>query len=235
MVLDFTTTAMVRPDVLERTYRSFARNLGGVELGKSTLHINVDPLPNDAGGLKRMEEVAGKFFGQVHLWSPAVANFAAAVKWCWTQPQGAVFFHLEDDWELMRPVHINQFAPPFLSGPAELACVNLRAYDFPEGDRRICLSPGLWRTSAARAIAGRMVDDWNPEKQLRPKNWGGRANNSGGAAEGFYGQQYPGLPIIKDIGRAWMARAGVEKSESTGYFNTWKVHTKAGSYSAPVS
>jgi len=45
IIMDFTTTAMVRPHILDRTLGSFSKNLQDVNLKECRLVINIDPLP----------------------------------------------------------------------------------------------------------------------------------------------------------------------------------------------
>ena len=46
MNINFTTTATVRPDILEKTYKSFTNKLVGIDFSKTTIYINIDLLPN---------------------------------------------------------------------------------------------------------------------------------------------------------------------------------------------
>ena len=47
MELEFTTTACNRPEILEKTYKSFTTNLKDINFNKSTLYINIDPSPDN--------------------------------------------------------------------------------------------------------------------------------------------------------------------------------------------
>lgn len=217
--LSFTTTATLRPEVLARTYESFEKNLKGVRMKECVLHLNVDPVPNSPRFFSRdVLNVAWSFFGQVRVRMTDKPNFASAVKWCWSQPMGDYFFHLEDDWELTEPIGIARMVA-LLAARQELACVSLRAYDHTNlQDDRICLSPGLFRTDAARAIALNMVDTVNPEKQLRPRT---ELNVHGGRQGLWTGIQIPDRPILKDIGREWLEKSGWKK-QNGDVFNQWE-------------
>lgn len=227
--IDFTTTATIRPEVFRRTLISFEQNLRGVDFSQSTLHLNIDPVPAERRQhWADMVAVADQFFAQVHPHMPATASFPAAVKWCWSRPKTKYFFHLEDDWEIIRPFELSN-AVTMLERHSELSCINLRAYMGIQDDR-ICLSPCLMRTEHAHEMAGRLVLTVNPEKQLRPTTLG---NPCGGKHEGFFGVQVPQQPIIRDIGREWLLGSGWRKPATTVqqnglpvltdvYFTTWE-------------
>jgi hypothetical protein len=205
---------MRRPGLVRDTYSSFAANLKGVDFAASTLYLNVDPFPveGDAGAV---ELAAREFFGNVVVNTPDHACFPAAVKWCWSQPGGEYLFNLEDDWNLERPISIDDMIAPLLSDPG-LSCVNIRVY--PHDDARLCLAPGLWRTDHAKAIAEKMRTDCNPEMQLRPMS---SSNPHGGIHKGYRGMQMPGPRALKDMGRPWMLRNGLVRAKER-HFIRWE-------------
>lgn len=202
-LIDFTTCTVAAPgraELLRRTYRSFEQNLIGVDMPGSRVFLNEDGvLQEDQGACQALFEASNGAMIVVRF--SHVHSFPAAVRWLWQQPTTRYFLHLEDDWELRRPVNIADLIAPLDADPG-LSCVNIRAYN-GINDQRICLSPGLWRTEHARVIASRLTDDEDPELQLRQ-----------GAADGFRGMQWPTnrTPYIKDLGRAWMAEHGLRKN-----------------------
>lgn len=208
--LDFTTTACCRPDILRQTYRSFREHLKGVDWPNSELHLHVDRVPVLPHPLKVLE-AAGEFFKPdgITAYFGKTPCFPAAVKWCWMQPRGTFFFHLEDDWELRHDIDVRELFS-ILEDRPDLACVNLRAYDFGNvNDTRICLSPALWRTACAKVISSRMDTDFNPELQLRPIT---HANPAGGKQGSYKAVQFPANErVIFDIGRNWLAKSGWRK------------------------
>jgi hypothetical protein len=218
MILDFTTTATARPEIISKTFASFQTNLLGVDWKNCVLHLNVDPLP--AGGDRdAVVALAEEYFGHVEPNFPDAASFLTAVKWCWSQPATGYFFHLEDDWELRWQVPVEDLAR-WLDADAGLSCVNLRAYGFAEDEDRICLSPSLLRTAHARVMSARLNRVSNPERQLRAKS---SSNPEGGSHEGFHGRQFPREPesiMIFDVGRAWLAASGWAKNNGKR-FTTW--------------
>jgi hypothetical protein len=207
MQLEFACTAMRRPGIARDTFASFAANLRGVDFCASTLYLNIDPMPLRGDG-DGVVEAALEHFGQVQVNTPTEPCFPAAVKWCWTRPAGEHFFHLEDDWILLRPLHVGEMLDLLQADP-KLSVVNCRAYSHDDG--RICLAPGLWRSAHARVLAERLRTDANPERQLRPRSL---TNPHGGAQSGYAGVQFPRgqkEQVIRDIGRTWMQVNGLRR------------------------
>jgi hypothetical protein len=214
--LDFTMTAVRRPELVYQTLASFQQGLHGVDMRRQTLYLNIDPVPTDIP-VSKVILVAHEFFQQVVLRTPDKPSFPAAVKWCWGQPKSEFFFHLEDDWLLTGgPINMLTILA-LLQQDLQLSCVNLRAYDGIQ-DARICLSPGIHRTAHAKVMASRLSLDANPEKQLRPST---PQCPQGGKHEGFWGRQVPRLPVVKDIGRAWLAQSGFQKERDI-WWTTWE-------------
>lgn len=216
MRLDFTTTATCRPDVLCRTYTSFRDKLVGVEMSRSVLYLNIDPVP-DRSLAGEVERIANAFFGRVVANVAREPNFAKAVRWCWLRPETEFFFHLEDDWEMDRCFDVNELAAPF-ARRRDLACVNLRAYDCDPEDDRISLCPGLFSTPGAKAIAKVLDYHHNPERQMRPVSG---TNPAGGKHGKMRGLQVPRNPILRDIGREWLEASGWRKTLPVT-FNRWE-------------
>jgi hypothetical protein len=212
---------MRRPEILRRTYETFSRNLKGVEFAASTLHLNIDPTPADADSLECVA-VAHEFFGHVEVHEPDEPNFAKAVKWCFAQPRGEFFFHLEDDWTLEREISIGELMG-FLTEIPGLSVVNLRGY--PYAMDYLCLGPGLWRRQHAAEIGQKLRYDFNPEMQLRTKD---NVNIYGGVHVGYLGYQWPRVgAVVKDIGRSWLREAGLRKWPNDRDFVEWKADERA--------
>lgn len=225
MQINFTTTATRRPEVYARTLVSFKEKLRGINLKEQTLYLNIDPLPEKANAQAwEMVALAHQYFKEVIVNEPRQPNFAAAVKWCWQQPQTPYFFHLEDDWELTEPIALGEMAH-ILDIKTTLTAVGLRAYNFVTRVNRICLSPGLFRTADARVMADRMVDSANPERQLRLTQ---PDFPHGGAHGAFIAVQFPANEpriVLRDIGREWLAVSGYRKAtvpRKPMYFNHWE-------------
>lgn len=214
MKLQLTTCTVAEDDrhlILGRTYDSFVRNLTGVDWQGSERIINLDGCWAEFWQYIQADAF-GDFPGATRLHPSTWESFPAAVKWLFRQPSSEYFFHLEDDWQLLTQVDIADLIG-VLEADATLSCVNLRAYSGINDDR-ICLSPALWRTEHARAIADRLGDHEDPELQLR-----------NGAAKGFRGTVWPirRARIVKDIGREWMRDHGLVKNQHDGKrLTAWK-------------
>jgi hypothetical protein len=227
--MDFTTTAMSRPRLVEQTLKSFTTKLKGVDFKKSRLIINIDPLPPN---IKRKEviAVARQFFGTVVYNLPKVANFTAAVNWTWSRAETEYIFHLEDDWELLRDVPVGKLVENFDKNKALLQII-LRAYRYPY--RTCALSPSIIHARMYRKIAGKLNETVNPEAQLRGERFGvvmpKRGKGSIRARKTLL--VYPEKPrqiILKDLGRAWINKTRYKKTGGgkKAQFLTWE--TKIG-------
>ena len=205
--LEFTSTAMCRPGIFKKTIDSFSKNLRGIDFSQSTMYINIDPLP-DPLLAKDVIDIAKSYFKTVIANTPSVANFSKAVKWCWMQPKGEFFFHLEDDWVLRQPVNFRDMRHDLRrrklkKASDKLLSVNLRAYKTVH-DTRVRLSPCLIRTAYAQVIAPKIRSDMNPEAQMRANKY------YKSIAQGYGSLMFPVtnksiVPIV-DIGIDWLNR-----------------------------
>ncbi len=221
--MDFTTTAVARPMIVNKTYESFARNLKGINLKNCRLFINVDPLPPDVNR-KNVVKVARKYFGEVHANFPEEANFTAAYNWIWSNAETKYIFNIEDDWQLIREVNVRQLLSFFEKAP-KLMQVALRAYRYRY--LSVALSPSILHERFYKAVAGNLNPKRNPEAQIRGKNFGLKMParslkiSHKGKVIG-----YPGnikQIAVRDIGRGWMKRSKYRKPRSSKTrFVTWE-------------
>lgn len=222
--IQFTATEVAvkgRADLMRQSLDSFKKNLLGVDWQASALFLHADVLGTDDDA-REMVSCATETFGTVQPFF-GTGNFAKAFKWSMSQPTDEFCFRIEADWELLAPIQIDVLQWILRDNPW-LACVNLRAYKSIV-DGRLCLSPSLWRTLAAKEIVGRMDDVTNPEFQMRPDPWLGLPNPNGNKQGHWKGVRYPpafsdNRVVIRDIGRAWMATSGFRK-EKDKVFNKW--------------
>lgn len=211
----FTTTATIRPELLDMTYSSFANKLHGIDFNSTTLYINVDPLPSS--NIHRIDEVmdvANHYFGKVVSNFPEKANFPAALKWLWERADKQYVFHLEDDWVLEQDIDINEMIRMIGSN----AGINLTAYIGLKDV--ICLSPGVFRGDWVNKVSKHISTDWCPEKQMRLST-----------SEQHRIPKDLIIPclkykrnaiVVKDIGRDWLKNNNMEKNAKTiGKFTTW--------------
>lgn len=223
VIVDFTTTAMARPDIVDRTYASFSTHLKGINLKECRLFINIDPLPSTIDR-KEVTQVAEKYFGEVFPNYPEEANYTAAYNWIWSNATSRCIFNLEDDWALLKDVSVPKLLKHF-ENYSELMEVALRAYDYTY---RTCpTSPSIMHKRYYKAVAGKLNIKFNPESQLRGENFGIKmpAPSLKISHKGKL-LVYPekGDIILKDIGRGWLKKSNFVKPEvSKKYFTKWEL------------
>ena len=210
--VDFCTTAMIRPELLRRTYESFTEKLLDIPWDDTQLFLNVDPLP--PGDAEKVVAVAKEFFGHVTSRTPDKPNFAAAVKWCWSSAGAPFLFHLEDDWVLRRPVSINALLEHFGTKKEGVMQIALRAYRYKY--RMYCLSPGIFRAALYKRMAPQFDTSVNPEFQLHA------LKHSPKTVRGY--TDIGTRPLVADIGREWIIGKPYAKVRGKGRkrtFITW--------------
>ena len=223
--MDFTTTAVCRPKILEATLSSFEKNLLGISLKDCRMIINVDPLPSGKNR-EAVIEVAQKYFGEVKYNLPKTANFPAAYKWVMSNAEGKYIFNLEDDWQLTREIKIDAVIKILKTHP-KLLQVLLRAYRYHY--RTCALSPGIWSHRFYKAVGENLKTDLNPEAQLRGERWGITMPTRG--KKGIKAKSliavYPApvkQVVLKDLGRAWINKTKFKKNGKgkKAHFITWE-------------
>lgn len=217
----FTMTATIRPAIIDHTICSFSENFSDFDFQKATLFVNIDPLPEMfIHRLPKVIDVVRKHFGEVHINSPKQANFATAVKWLWSQPATPYIFHMEDDWELVRKIKMQSVLDIMTKTPS-LYQVRLCKFLKKSARELYGLSPCLIRREFYSTVAQHIVEDCNPERQLRGvKNWGLDAARKQGV------KRVCAFPhnkiIIKDIGREWRVKHGMSKQAEEIDFVKWE-------------
>lgn len=220
-MITFTTTATIRPELIDQTYSSFSSNLTGINLKECELVINVDPMPNDQ--LKNREkviEVAKKYFGKVTYRFPEKPNFPDALRWCWTNTSTKYIFNLEDDWILLNKVNVHDLIALHDKDKSAIG-VSLNAYLFGLNPFRIRLSPCILDGEWARQAAANLSPAGCPEKQLRnkiPKPLIRRMLNYPP-----YSHPKVGKIIVRDTGRQWReSKKLVKNNDGETGFTSWK-------------
>jgi hypothetical protein len=232
--IDITTTATLRPELLEKTYKSFFTNLF-MDKHDYRIIINVDPIGSELYAAKEMVLIAKKFCNNVIYNCPKEANFAKAWKWCWEQVESDFVFHLEEDWELLRKVDINHMIG-ILNNNLNLAALRMlkinvpkdlwffrSAYTVEDGflkaeDRSVSFggNPQLIKSEFVKQACKYMTIDKNPEKQFRPDSKNLWEKVVSKWDYGVYAN--PGdKKLIIDIGRQWMENHRFQKKESTTF------------------
>lgn len=214
--INFTTTAMPRPEVLAKTYDSFSQNLHGLDFKKITLFINIDRFPGDDNDTLRHEvaDVARCYFGKVVVNMPQTSNFAAAVKWCFSRVETPFNFHLEDDWELLSEIKIFTFTRLFM--PEHIQQVALRSRENVRQDFWLC--PSIIRGNFCRQMAQKMRITENPEVEIRKiKNM---EKLYGKSSFIYFPFDFKSL-IVQDIGRSWIKTTTFHRKGA--HFTNWLI------------
>ena len=205
----FTTTAMPRPELLEKTYDSFSKHIKWLDFKKIKLIINVDTPRMGFEDLQqrydRINKVCNKYFGEVAINISNQGNFPDAVKWVFSQVDTDFAINLEDDWELLcdLPVYICDF---FTNKNIKQVGIRGSRNSVP----RFVLSPSIMRADFCHFISRSLNRNKNPEQQIRDitKN----------RAEEFfaYWPYEDNKVMIRDLGRAWM-----QQTQYAGGFDSW--------------
>ena len=214
--LTVTTTAMPRPAILEQTFLSLRNRLLGCDLCCSQLLINIDPYPDRRADDERLHclAIASRYFGSVQFRLPDYPNFALALKWLWQSTSSSFVFHLEDDWEFLDYVKLDEIFHHIYRANCDhlmLRAWTWRNYPF-------CLGPGVLRRRLYNFCAGTLTGAANPEAELRTAL----------SKTTYSGLVFPAARnrvVLRDLGRSWMRSSGYVRGE--GDFITWTKETPA--------
>ncbi len=240
--IDITCTATVRPDILDRTLYSFCNGFINRKADKYRFIMNVDPIGDTAYTQIDVVNVAKSYFDNVVINAPNKSNFARAFIWTWTQTRAPWVIHLEDDWQLLRDVEIDEMF--WLFGEYEkLAILRLPFTDaeqerakqwnkwfpfnghFMECPREMIGGlaysghPSLIRGDWLRQVLPLLHVDGCPEKQIKHHN----PLMNMILMQWRYGvfQRPHEKKAIIDIGREWRIKNNFEKVGAYGFTN-WR-------------
>ncbi len=218
-MIDFTTTACIRPEILRKTYESFNENLKDIDLKKCRLIINIDPLPKfDKEKIDEMEEICNSFFGKVLMNVPDEPNFTKAINWCWSNADTDFIFHLEDDWFLMDPIFSHEYEDKI--SKKHTYQVVLKAYE--RVYTKFCLSPSFITKKVYASVAGNLDESINPEIQFRGKKFDLRfpcPENKIPNDDKILAVREQ--VVLLDLGRDWIRNTGFKKPSQKYRFNKW--------------
>lgn len=111
MKLDITTTATIRPGIVERTLWSFKRL--AFRDHDVRLILNIDPVGEEQFTQQHVLNIAKKYYSNIVVRMPDVAHYVKAIKWTWSQVETDLFFFLEDDYHLYCPLDVDAMARAF--------------------------------------------------------------------------------------------------------------------------
>jgi hypothetical protein len=215
--IDIVVIATRRSDVLERTLSSFARNLFN-RVRIEQLYLNIDPLWADEREDAKVEQLCRSIVPRVVIRRPERPSFGAAVKWGWSQPQSEWFLHLEDDWELTRPIDLTRVAREMRYKRVAQVCFGRTGKEWRRGIfryHRFVLCPSFFKSSFARMASALMIPELDPEKQF----YNGMNPALAAAVKPFricsHGGRF-GSHCLVDIGREWRRQRGITKIIENG-------------------
>lgn len=220
-LIDITTTATVRPKILNHTLSSFCNKML-TDKNRYRLIINIDPIGSDIKS-KEVLKVAQNYFDDVVVNFPTNPCFTQAVIWCWSQVQADYVFHLEDDWELLIPINIDMMID-ILNKNESMASLRLNKFrtrknkcavkhgfsPFPQ----LSLNPTLFKGKFIKSVFPLMVISKNPEKQLRPVDNSELSITLKKWSHAIYTKESYNR-VVKDTGRIWMNQTQFKKK--TGF------------------
>jgi len=241
-MIDITMTAVRRPELVRQTLDTFVSKLFS-RANEYHLIINVDPVGRDMQSFKIID-LCREYFRNITCRCPEEPSFGSAFKWVWTRTTADFVFHLEDDWELVRPVDLMKMIEIMTNNP-DLAILRLPwkptdtdsaknwKYFFPwngeffECPRELkrtvgfCGHPSLIRGEFIRNTAEYIDETRNPEKQFHhgPREIMEEIDKW---RYGVFAEQNQS-PAIRDIGRQWMIKNNYRKAGSKAFFTQWEV------------
>lgn len=240
-MIDITMTATLRPEVIEQTLKSFKEKM--FKKHEARLIINIDPVGRMSVEQWEIVKLVKGFFPNVIARCPDDASFPVAFKWTWSQVESSIFFHLEDDWALLKEIDLLHLSKlfydaegvailrlPFSPCNEKNKCWghwltwNGKFYEVSHGERGAIGFSGhpSMISKRFRDIAFPLLrDDRNPEKSLKWRAYERIGAKLQALQYGVYGK--PGEPhAIEDIGKYWKQQNGWTKPEPKGLFRVWE-------------
>lgn len=245
--IDICMTACLRPKIIEKTLQTFSKYLFNDSDFQYRLLINIDY----AGNVCVKENccvatdiigIASSFFKDIIYKAGKTPNFSKSFKWVWDQVDADYVFHLEDDWELLRPVSLKKMIAlmekykllkilrlsAFTAGKDNMKNWNRfypwngEFYECPKnliGGLAFSGHPSLIKSDWVYYVRKYLNGVSNPEKQIkwRDKKIGPYIENF---RYGVFSEQNIG-PTIVDLGRRWMIQNGWRKEGNKARFIKW--------------
>jgi len=248
--MDITMTAVRRPEVIEKTLKSFTKNLFTTP-DDYNLIVNVDPVGE--GTYDEVVDVCRKYFANTIIFEVDEPSFPKAVIKVWKMVETDYFFHLEDDWILERPVDINILLG-YLERNKDIACMRLYKEDIPftnkptifgckyewcgtrsftdtyflpkqnsnNSKNQFGLNPVLIRKKFIDESLPLMVNNKNPEKQFRVNN--STMNNILKRWQfAIYGKPGDKRLVWGKNGLYWRQQSQYKKPRDGSGFTTWSL------------
>jgi len=251
-MFDITCTATLRPELLEKTISSHIKNLFKEDIKYCRFIINVDPIGHDGSEEQKKEklnhiiEILKKHIPKTNEISYRVAekpSFISAFLWVMNQLKYDLFFHLEEDWELVIPINFAKMRKLIVDDPN---LVHLRLSQFKSEDQTLknwnkflfwngayfqvkdeekgtigwAGHPSLNSSMFMKQCLKFMKPDINPEKQIKHHYAGIRTLIEQSKFGSFHPRNTQAAEI--DLGRKWMIENNFAKAGNKAFFDTWE-------------
>lgn len=250
MQIDVATTATLRPELLDRTYKSFEPMFRQHDDWRLILHI--DEAGDTDSSWHEIVEVAEKYFSTIKVIATIFRpDFRLAWRRCVQALANRYVFWLEDDWELVQPIDFTEMLR-IMEGNPDLASLRLPRWESGAGTFRqwnkrqldatlepdffrippenVCNcgysnNPSLTRKDFLQPVLPYLDPVMDPEKQI-----GGGFNGvcRNWLARWQFGVfQKPNSPaVVQDIGEAWRKKRRLGKGNKM-QFSTWEKQDNA--------
>lgn len=219
----FGIPASLRPDILERTLRSFNTRFG-ITLRDFTVRANVDRVPKSRPSIMvgDVVDVLTGFFGKVDWRSPEEPSLGNAARWVFEGATLPYLFYLEDDWELIVDSSLQEMVLLLQSLPPTVAQVRFAWRERPKvlpltssTNVKLRFTPSLMRSSFCTSLAPHFSPGSNPERaSVAMMQRGVVPPYCVGASRLYLPRDGDG---VVDIGRDWRDKHGVMRA-SRGAF-----------------
>lgn len=236
--IDITMPVTLRPSLLDRTLKSFTKKLF-TDKDRYRFIFNIDPIGENGCKPEDVIEIANKYFDDILYNIAEEPSFPKSFIWCWNHADSDYLFHMNEDWELLRPINIDKMIN-LLKKNNNLACLRLLKMNVPgnlkffrstyidkkqylqAGSREVSFgtNPELIRGKFYKEARKYLLDNANPEKQFRPWQKDMFENVTKHWDYAVYAKVGDKM-LIKDIGRGWMLKHKFKKQGGSGFVE-WK-------------
>ena len=244
--MDICMTAVRRPEVIEKTLKSFTENLF-TKPEDHRLIVNIDPIGEDVS-FDKITNIIKKYFPNYLAYMPEEPSFPKALIWVWSQINTKFIMHIEDDWIIRRPIPLQKLLDP-LQNNKDLACVRLYKHNIQNKINPILfgsceykyhsdynyltpvpgtnnwknqfgLNPVMIKKKFIDDALPLLVDNKNPEKQFRENN-PLMSNILKKWTFGVYGKPGDLQYVWGKNGLHWREKSGLMKPKEGKGFITW--------------
>lgn len=238
-MIDITMPTTLRPSLLDRTLESFTKKIF-MDKDRYRFIFNVDPIGERGCKSEDVVSVAYKYFDNILYNIAEEPSFPRAFKWCWNHAETEFIFHMNEDWELVRSINIDDMID-ILKNNSNIACLRLLKLNVPKNlkfFRSMYVDKGQYLQAENRAVSCStnpqlikkafytqarkyLLDDANPEKQFRSwhkKMFENVTRHWDYAVYAKIGDK----ASIKDIGEEWKKKHGYIKNGESKFFTKWE-------------